>query len=115
MKIEETNISSVVPMTNFNIETHVPIISDKDGFPMFNLMTAVKIPQDINPVYYDTYTPTENESFQTISYKIYGTIKLWWLICATNFIFDSTDAAAGGVPLKVIKPKYVGRILNQLN
>ena len=114
MNIKETKITDLVNITNFNIESYLSVFENKDGSNVLNLMKAVKIPQDINPVFYAVYTPTKNESFQTISYKHYGTIKLWWFVCATNYIFNSTEGAKEHIPLKIIKPEYVQTILNEL-
>lgn len=115
MNIKDTEITKISNITNFNIENYVSVFTNKDNYQVLNLMETVKIPQNINPIYYEIYTPTNNESFQTISYKYYGTIKLWWLICATNFIFNITEGARGGIPIKIIKPLYVQTILNQLS
>lgn len=115
MNTKDTDITKIIRLTNFNIESYIPTEQDSNGMLYLNLMRAIKIPQDINPIFYDLYVPTEKESFQTISYKKYGTIKLWWLICATNFIFDTTNGAMIGIPLKIIKEAYIQTILNQLS
>lgn len=114
MNIADTGVTDIITLTNYNIEKYIPVETDKDGVQFLNLMSTIHIPLDINPVYYDMYTPFENETFQTISYKHYGTIKLWWLICATNFIFDTTNGAVGGIPIKIIKKEYVQSILNSI-
>lgn len=114
MNANETKISDIINLTSYNIEKYTPVETDNDGFQFFNLMTAVNIPLNINPIYTEIYIPHENETFQTISYKKYGTIKLWWLICATNFIFDTTNGAVVGAPLTIIKKEYVQSILNEL-
>lgn len=114
MNVEQTKISDIINLTNYNIEKYTPVEIDDDGFQFFNLMTTVNIPENINPIYTETYIPRESETFQTISYKKYGTIKLWWLICATNFIFDTTNGAVAGYPLTIIKKEYVQAILNGL-
>ena len=113
MKIEDTNKKQKTNITNFNIESYIPII-EKNSYPMFNLMTRIKIPSNINPVYYVEYSPKQNESFQSISYKFYNTIKLWWLICATNNIFNATSGAIVQTRLKIIKPEFVQTILSEL-
>ena len=101
-------------ITNQNIETKLPVETDKNGMPYINLMSNVSIPYNINPLFYTIYQPTQNESFQTISYKFYGTIKLWWLICKTNHLLNITEGAAVDVPLKIIKKEYVYDILKEL-
>lgn len=97
-----------------NIESHLSKMTKENGFTMYNLMTRIKIPKDINPLYYSTYTPVKNESFQTISYKMYGTISLWWLICIVNNLYNITEGAVPEIPLKIIKQQYLGNILEEL-
>lgn len=101
-------------ISSSNIETKIPIEEDKNGMLYFNLMTRVSIPYNMNPLFYTIYNPTKNESFQTISYKFYGTIKLWWLICETNRLYNITNGADENVPLKIIKKEYIYQILKEL-
>ena len=111
LKLPE-NISSEI--SDRNIETKIPVAVDKNGMLFFNLMSKVSIPYNINPVFYDLYTPKKNESFQTIAYKFYGNIKLWWVICETNKLFNITEGAAADVPLKIIKKQYIYDIIKEI-
>lgn len=101
-------------MTIENIESHLSKIEGNEGYPIYNLMTRIKIPKNINPIFYTIYVPKENESFQTISYKYYGTISLWWLICAVNNLYNITEGATPEIPLKIIKTEYLSNLLEEL-
>ncbi len=109
--MEDKNISNP---TLENIERHLTKIETDNGYPIYNLMGRVKVPKNINPIFYDSYQPTSNESFETISYKSYGTISLWWLICLVNNLYNITEGAVAGVPLKIIKKQYIGDILEEI-
>lgn len=101
--LEDENIE------NFYTELEVP-----DDLPIYNLMHGINVPQNINPVFYDMYTPPEHTTYQTLSYKFYGTIKLWWLICLVNNMFDISTGTIKEYPLKIIKPQFIGTILSEL-
>lgn len=100
-------------LTDKNIENITPIIT-RNSMPLFNLMSTVHVPSEINPIFFFMYTPRNKESFQTIAYKFYKDIKLWWLICKINNIQDSTNGADLNTPLKIIYPKYVNAILTSI-
>jgi len=116
MTIKDTNLPNEIldNITNLNIETKLPVETDSNGMDFINLMSNVSIPYNINPMFYTIYQPTQNESFQTISYKFYGTIKLWWFICKTNHLLNITEGANANVPLKIIKKEYVYNIIKEL-
>ncbi len=97
-----------------DVECHMSKIEEINNYPIYNLMSRIKIPRDINPTFYTIYHPIKNESFQSISYKSYGTISLWWLICLVNNLYNITEGATPEIPLKIIKQQYIGDILEEL-
>lgn len=109
-----TNTQDISNQFLENAENHLSKIEAENKYPIYNLMTRIKVPRDINPIFYDLYNPKSNESFQTISYKAYGTISLWWLICLVNNLYNITEGAAIDVPLKIIKKQYIGDILEEI-
>ncbi len=52
---------------------------------------------------------------EALSYKIYGTLNLWWLLCLVNNIQDATKNPELGSKVKAIKPQYVNTIISQIN
>lgn len=108
------NTQNIPNPTIENVERHLTTIETDSGYPIYNLMGKIKVPTNINPVFYDLYQPVTNESFQTISYKHYGTISLWWLICLVNNLYNITEGAVAGIPLKIIKKQYIGDMLEEI-
>ena len=116
MDIKKLDIPETISseFSSSSIETKIPVEMDKNDMFYLNLMTRVSLPYNMNPLFYTIYNPSAHESFQTISYKFYGTIKLWWLICAANHLYNITEGADNNFPLKIIKKEYVYNVLEEL-
>jgi len=70
---------------------------------------------NIRSEYYDIYEWETNDTWFLISYKIYNTIDLWWLICKMNNIVNPLDPIKEGTPLKILKEEYLESVLEPLN
>ena len=116
MNIKDSSLPDEIKtkIKSSSIENFMDVLVDKNQMEYINLMSTINIPRDINPVFYATYIPSDKETFQTISYKFYNTITLWWLICIVNRIMNATEGAVAGVPLKIIKKEYVNSILTNI-
>ncbi len=68
--------------------------------------------QDMNKNLYDVYEWEEGDTWFLLSYKLYETIDLWWLICKMNDIIRPIDFPEAGTRLKVLKKDYIDGILN---
>lgn len=80
----------------------------------YNTLNKVSVPEDINSEIIDTITLNYDTAWTTLSYKVYNTIELWWLIVLLNkpkYIF----MAKGGTEYTIIKPGAVRDILIQIN
>ena len=80
----------------------------------YNTLNKVSIPEDINSDIIETVTLNYDTAWTTLSYKVYGTIELWWLIVLLNkpkYIF----MAKGGEDYTVIKPSAVRSVLTQID
>lgn len=53
------------------------------------------------PSFYIPYTVTANDTWTLISYKFYGTIEYWWLICKFNGVTNPSDFPVEGEVLKI--------------
>jgi hypothetical protein len=84
-----------------------------DKHYVYNILRKVSIPDStldnrfFNYINVQTSTP-----WTTVSFKAYGTIKLWWLICVVNGITNPVYNAQPGLPIRVLKTQYIDNILN---
>ena len=84
------------------------------NFYYYNILKTIKVPDDINSDIFLTYTYPSGTPFTTLSYQIYGTTYLWWLICIINKIENPFDTSLNGKTLKIIKKEYLKPILDNI-
>lgn len=115
--MEETyqkNISDLPNLESYRYENIFKVSSTTDGYYFYNLIKKITIPEDIDPQYYFTYSIQSNTPMTTLSYQVYGTIYLWWLICATNKLTDPMGSDLKGKTIKIIKREYVKQIVDSI-
>lgn len=109
---KQNDIPELTVLDTFRYENLFKVNLDNTNHYFYNILAKVNFPENIEESYYDLYTvPNDNLPYTFISYKLYGTILLWWLICATNKIENPVYFPAAGTQLKVLKPGYVRAVL----
>lgn len=63
---------------------------------------------------YSEYEVKENDNLATISYKMYGTNRYWWIIAKMNKLYNPLQDLETGMVLKILKNKYINTILEKL-
>jgi hypothetical protein len=91
-------------------------VTNKNGDPyvFYNILTKVSIPKDLDSTVYEYYRIDSEIPLTTLSYRLYNTQHLWWLILATNNIKNPVKLITGGSVLKVIKKDYLDIIFNAI-
>ena len=89
-------------------------VNENDQF-CYNLKSSVTFPNDIDEEFIGFFNLDTNAPWTTISYGIYGTIFLWWMITELNNITNPIDIPKPGTIIKYIKPEYVKQIVGQIN
>lgn len=69
---------------------------------------------NINRKYYDNYIIKELDTWLSISYQIYNTTRLWWLVCKMNNVTDPTQSPVVGDQIKLLKKTYIDNILETI-
>lgn len=80
----------------------------------YNIIKNISVPKDINSQIFQVITLPPNMPFTTLSYNLYGTTYLWWLICILNDIQNPFDVANAGKSIKVLKREYLKTVLNTI-
>lgn len=87
---------------------------NSDAYNYFNISNKVEIDTtniDENYLqYFYTDTPIP---LTTLSYRIFGTQHLWWLIVVMNKL-NPIDIPAAGTVIAVPKPQFVTNVLNAI-
>jgi len=98
-----------------NYENIFNLYQDINNNYYYNLLQTIHIPDNLPEGYYDTYIVGYQDTWTVISYKIYGTPNLWWVITHTNKIINPTKIPEPGVELKILKTGVVKEIISQIS
>ena len=92
----------------------VSLIDNKDkSFYFYNTLNRVIFPDNIDKDVFDIKVLNVDTPWTTLSYQIYGSISLWWVIFLLNkpeYVF----LAKAGKQYKYIKPEYMQSVLQNL-
>ena len=85
-------------------------------FLFYNILKKIEIPDTIDDEFVSFYTVKSNMPLTILSYKIYGDIKLWWLLFLVNkkTLEANRFVVSGGVQIEYIKPEYLSLVLSQI-
>lgn len=111
----QNDISNLPQLESFRYENIFNVYKNGSDQYFYNILSKVNFPDNLEEAYYDTYTvPNDKLSYTFISYKLYGTILLWWLVCAVNQIQNPVFFPKAGTKLKYLKPQYARLVISQL-
>lgn len=101
--LENTRFENIFKMGKYN------------EYYFYNIIKKVDIGDDVNPEFYYEMRNNSSKPWTTLSFQIYGTQDLWWLICLVNKIRNPIQNPKLGATLKIIKPSYVSAVLGAIN
>ena len=109
--------SDIAELTDISSYDFANIFSvyQQDGYYLYNIIRNIQLPNVINTDIVRQVKVTGKMSWGNISQEIYGTIRLWWLVCIVNKIMNPVKLPKPGQVLTVIKPEYVASIITQIN
>ena len=80
----------------------------------YNILQCIHLPDNITSSMYMTIRVEGIMPLTTLSYEVYGDIKLWWLICLANKIDNPTQFIKPGTQVKLIKPASVNKVIKAI-
>ena len=86
----------------------------QDGFYAYNIIKTIEFPDELDPQIFDNISIDGEVPWTTISQKLYGTIRLWWLLCLVNKITNPVVLPVPGIVIKAIKPNYLKTVIDQI-
>lgn len=112
---KQNNLTELPELDSFRYENLFNIYQNSSDQYFYNLLAKVNFPDNIAKEYYTNYrVPHTGMPYTLISYKIYNTISLWWLICSVNKITNPINFPEANTELKILKPQYVRGILQSI-
>lgn len=111
--IENVNVPR---LNQYNFENIFKVYTDEDtGSMYYNLTTSIFFPDDMsNDTYIEYRIPGKGISWNYLSYKHYGTIRLWWLLCSLNNVDNPMIFPEPGSVIKVLRPNVLRDVLQQI-
>ena len=99
--IDSSDKGSILDFDNF-FEIYV----DKRGNFAYNLNSNLYF--DCSGANLEVYVPTHDLHPTIVSYNIYGTPRLAWLICKVNGVTDPSAVFESGSPVLYVPKDYIG-------
>jgi hypothetical protein len=88
--------------------------SNNDNYIFYNITSKVSIPNDLDPNVYQLYRIESQIALTTLSYRLYGSQHLWWLIMVLNNLRNPVKLIESGSILKIIKSEFLDLVLDAL-
>lgn len=89
---------------------------DKNNNMVYNINDSVALNfLDPSDSLVSIYLVGDKDTFQTISYKFYGTTRLWWLVARLNNVSNAFNRPKSGSYLKILNPSLISTISSQLS
>ena len=88
---------------------------DKNANMVYNVNDTISIEfTDTASSLYEVYVVKDFDTYQTISYKLYGTTRLWWTIAKVNGVKDATRLPRKGTVIKVISRGFISQVIRAI-
>ena len=84
------------------------------NFYHYNILKKIELPDDLDNNFFDFIVLQKNTPLTTISYEIYRTTYLWWLILVVNKIDNPVKNMPVGKKIKFIKSEYIKDVLSSI-
>lgn len=85
-----------------------------NNYFFYNIIKTIKFPEELDSNIFDYKIINQKIPYTAVSYNVYGTQNLWWLILLSNNITNPVDVITPGTRLKIIKSKFVKDIINTI-
>lgn len=112
--MKQNSFKDLPRLTNENYENIFNIFTDKDDRYFYNLLQTIEFPQNLPDGYFITYNIKYGDTWPFISYKVYNTPNVWWIILLANKIDNPITSLVPGTSIKIPKIEVVKIILAEL-
>jgi hypothetical protein len=113
--MKQVDFPDLPQLSLYRYENFLNIYTDDDGTRFYNLLRSINIFPATDSSVEVNYDVKLNDNWLYISYKYYGTIYLWWLVCEYNRVKNPSKQPEAGTTIKLLKKEYVWAIISNLN
>jgi hypothetical protein len=96
------------------LENIFTVHKDKDGMYFYNLLQSIEFPKDIPSSFFEFYNIKYGDTWPLISFKVFQTPNLWWLILLANDIINPLEPVIPGTTIKIPNTFIVQEVLKQI-
>ena len=111
----QNQISELPYLSEERLENIFNVYLDDDNKFFYNILETVDFPENLPDGLFSTYTVEPGDTLPFISYKVFGTIFLWWVICIVNKIDNPVQPLKTGTVLKILNDNTVRVLLQEIN
>ena len=94
------------------------LLQDSDRVTKYlNIFKSLKLntSEEFDLSFFETYETENDDWWDNISYNVYGTPHLWWVVALFNNIFNPYEELDEGQNLKILKPVFVFTLFKDMD
>ncbi len=111
----QNNILSLPDLSKFRYENIFKLYQTGDkNFYFYNLTKKINIPDELESRFFRYIVLPKNLPLTSLSYDIYGTTELWWLILTVNKIQNPVKKLPTGTKIKYVIPEVVPSFIESI-
>ena len=89
--------------------------TEENKYYFYNITKTIRFsPTDLDPRYFYKFKVNRIIPYTALSYNLYNTMDLWWLLCVINNIDNPVVFLEPGSIIKVIKQQYVSTVVDMI-
>lgn len=92
------------------------ILEDDDGDKFMNIFRSFSLNNSVlsDASAFDTYEVSNDDWWENISYKYYGTVNLWWVIALFNEVVNPFEELEVGTNISILREDYLYVLLTDI-
>ena len=113
--MKQNQIKDLTKLKNENFENIFNVYQTENGLYYYNLLQTIEFPQNLPPTFFKPYTIAYGDTWPFISFKVYGSPNLWWVILLANNILNPLKKIPTGTQILTPVVEVVREVLTQIN
>lgn len=110
----QNKIPELPQLNDLRFENIFKMYKNDLGQYYYNLLQNISIPDSLDETYFKYYIIRKKMPWTMVSFNIYKTIELWWLICIVNKIKNPIKQPLIGTAVRFLLPEYVSLVLTEI-
>jgi hypothetical protein len=107
-------ISELPVLNNFRYENIFKLYQNDLNQYYYNITKKIVLPNNLDPTQFLIYPIKQSMPWTMVSFNIYSTIELWWLLCVVNNIQNPVLQPKTGTYIKALRPELIAPLINDI-